>query len=752
MVFPKLGHQSDKKSASNGALDRVFSDSSNDGLVELLIDIESPPCVLYGSATESTGALLSGLLKLRVRSRSDHISHSEPLTPTTSHGRKKKSSSGLNALSQTLSNLSLSNSAMSPVTSPKPSRTSSMMFTKVSVKSVSLSLVQKVRYTKPFVAHSSSIQSCLNCRMKQTELARWDIVKKETEIPVGDHAYPFSHLIPGSVPATVCLGSEAHTEVKYELVGEATYRAVPSHNSRGEKTSTVHLKLPIPVTRSILRGPDKNSLRIFPPTDLTATVVLPNIVYPKSTFTLELKLDGVSSEGRRWRMRRLNWKIEEKGRVRLQACATHKGKLKQLEKEVKETETGKKPSKGKPLKRTHDAAPQVTTTVCTLEDALSMTNAPEDPNAPDETETQEETSNRNQGEDDGLIHPSDSAMRQARVEEQQRLRQEMLQKELSEGTALFTEELRTIAHGEVKNGWKSDFTGSGKIELVTEVNCMGLNSGVSNPVNRASSSKPVHDNGRQHVTVACDVEDPHLGIYVQHLLILEIIVAEEALQYANGQPLHTEHSPLTKTSSNATNPDQRLAELSPMLAARSSVPQNINDEAHPNQPEHGAPSPHSASRRNSNSRIVGVPTGAARVLRMQFRLNITERSGLGISWDDEVPPTYQDVRLLSPPSYNNATSGSNTPLVHSDMDRNDYSTRTNFNSGRSEFTELSRPPQAHAYDSPYQSLSPVQSPQLENVVSIQGNAHHTHLLTPQNTQEVHLPSLSELLDTDRITQ
>ncbi|KAK9390055.1 hypothetical protein V1515DRAFT_592773 [Lipomyces mesembrius] len=44
------------------------------------------------------------------------------------------------------------------------------------------------------------------------------------------------------------------------------------------------------------------------------------------------------------------------------------------------------------------------------------------------------------------------------------------------------------------------------------------------------------------------------------------------------------------------------------------------------------------------------PTGAARILRMQFSVEITERGGLGISWDDEVPPTYDDVPI-SPPGY-----------------------------------------------------------------------------------------------------
>ena len=45
-----------------------------------------------------------------------------------------------------------------------------------------------------------------------------------------------------------------------------------------------------------------------------------------------------------------------------------------------------------------------------------------------------------------------------------------------------------------------------------------------------------------------------------------------------------------------------------------------------------------------------MPTGAARVLRMQFKLVLTERAGMGISWDEEQPPMYEDVPI-SPPGY-----------------------------------------------------------------------------------------------------
>ena len=46
-------------------------------------------------------------------------------------------------------------------------------------------------------------------------------------------------------------------------------------------------------------------------------------------------------------------------------------------------------------------------------------------------------------------------------------------------------------------------------------------------------------------------------------------------------------------------------------------------------------------------------TGAARVLRMNFNLILTERSGMGVSWDEEQPPLYENVPE-SPPGYGRA--------------------------------------------------------------------------------------------------
>jgi hypothetical protein len=50
------------------------------------------------------------------------------------------------------------------------------------------------------------------------------------------------------------------------------------------------------------------------------------------------------------------------------------------------------------------------------------------------------------------------------------------------------------------------------------------------------------------------------------------------------------------------------------------------------------------------------PTGNARVLRMSFAMIMTERGGMGISWDEEIPPRYEDVAWNAPPTFEQAES------------------------------------------------------------------------------------------------
>ncbi|CAI6308432.1 unnamed protein product [Periconia digitata] len=293
--------------------------------------------------------------------------------------------------------------------------------------------------------------NCADCANQITEIKKWDFISAPVSLRHGkDHSYPFSTILAGTLPATT-RGQLATLD--YYLDAVATL-------SNGK---TITYKRNLDVKRAIFPGNDKHSVRIFPPTNLTATVKLPPTVYPIGDFPIELRLAGVTQNSgdaqTRWRLRKLNWRIEETAKYIAPACAKHAQKV--------------------------------------------------------------------GGEGKGILH----------------------------------EDTRIIANQEVKTEWKTDFD-AGNIEAEFRAACnMAL--------------KPL-----------CDMDSPN-GMSVKHNLVIEMVVAEE-------------WAPLKKLSQ-------------------------------------------------------ATPTGAARVLRTQFHLVVTERSGMGIAWDEEQPPMYENVPA-SPPNYNNDTT------------------------------------------------------------------------------------------------
>jgi hypothetical protein len=343
------------------------------------MEVESPPLVFYNQPQSSTGALLSGQLKVQVTD------------PT------------------------------------------------VTFEKFEMRLLATVTTKKP-VSHN-----CPDCTTQTTEIYKWEFLKAPTSLKHGDHSFPFSYLLPGHLPATTH-GSLAGLD--YHLAAVAT-------SSTGEN---ITYQRGINIKRAVMPGNDKHSIRVFPPTDLTANVTLPPVVHPNGDFGMEMRLSGLNTKTKdaltRWRLRKLNWRIEENQKFVSPACPKHAQKV--------------------------------------------------------------------GGEGKGILH----------------------------------DEMRVIAHEEVKSGWKTDFEeGKVDIEFKAAVN---------------TALKPL-----------CDVESPN-GLSITHNLVIEMVVAEE-------------WAPLKK----------------------------------PNQ---------------------ATPTGAARVLRMQFHTVLTERSGLGVSWDEEQPPMYEDVPA-SPPTY-----------------------------------------------------------------------------------------------------
>lgn len=293
-------------------------------------------------------------------------------------------------------------------------------------------------------------QYCPECITKSTELKKWVFAKEPLALQHGKHRFPFSYLFPGQLPAT----THCHlARLDYHIAAEAI-------TSTGE---TVTFGRDIQLARAVLPGPEKQSMRVFPPTNLTANVSFNPIIHPIGEIPLSVRLSGITTKQNdaqiRWRLRKMNWRIEECQRMISPACSKHAQKI--------------------------------------------------------------------GGEGKGILH----------------------------------EDTRIIGEDEVqynKQPWKTDFNAG---DVVSEFKA------AVNP-----NLKPV-----------CDVSALN-GLSVTHSLTIEMVVAEEWV-------------PLKKT--------------------------------------------HQIT-----------PTGAARILRMQFHLVITERAGMGISWDEETPPVYDDVPA-SPPSYTN---------------------------------------------------------------------------------------------------
>jgi len=216
----------------------------------LNIQVESPPIVCYGPTSESSGALLSGMLWLTV-------------APW-----------------------------------------------EVEFESLHLSF-QSVVTTKKPVMHG-----CPDCASRTTDLQTWDFINTTHPVAHGLHSYPFSYLVSGTTPAST---SSVLGTIKYQLVARGT-------TSQGE---TLQFTKEIKVARSILEGQDRNSLRIFPPTNLSATVTLPSVIHRGGTFPVEMRLEGIvtKSNNTRWKMRKAVWRIEEKSKVISPACKAHAHKI-----------------------------------------------------------------------------------------------------------------------------------------------------------------------------------------------------------------------------------------------------------------------------------------------------------------------------------------------------------------------------------------------------------------------------------------
>ncbi|KAI9856352.1 MAG: hypothetical protein M1824_005480 [Vezdaea acicularis] len=234
----------------------------------LAVLIESPPLILHGTPTSSTGALLSGQLQISVSAPTLHIT-------------------------------SLHTSLQAITTTKKP--------------------VEK---------------SCADCATRTNTLHEWHFLAEPHTLHRGTHTFPFSFLLPGHLPATTTtpLGS-----IAYALATTTTL-------SPSELIPVLQHTTPLTLSRAIPPGPDKTSIRIFPPTALTAHLTLPSHLHPTGPAPdLTLRLSGIVSLEptlrKTWRLRKLSWRLEETHKFLSPACAAHSPKLGGAGKGILHTET-----------------------------------------------------------------------------------------------------------------------------------------------------------------------------------------------------------------------------------------------------------------------------------------------------------------------------------------------------------------------------------------------------------------------------
>lgn len=162
-------------------------------------------------------------------------------------------------------------------------------------------------------------KECPNCIAKHEDIKEWNFLSEpKSFLKMRDNQFPWSYLLEGRFPATTrsSMGS-----IDYAFVVEAT-------TSIGEHITFTH---PLLVQRAIPPGPDKASIRIFPPTNLTGRVTMPQIVHPIGKFPVSMTLSGVvekkTESQTRWRLKKMMWRIEETSKVKSLPCDKHKHKV-----------------------------------------------------------------------------------------------------------------------------------------------------------------------------------------------------------------------------------------------------------------------------------------------------------------------------------------------------------------------------------------------------------------------------------------
>ncbi|KAH9886105.1 hypothetical protein F4778DRAFT_774097 [Xylariomycetidae sp. FL2044] len=171
-----------------------------------------------------------------------------------------------------------------------------------------------VTQKRPFASY------CQNCQNQMTELKTWTFLSEPTMLSKRTHEFPFSVLLEGHLPATTDNGI---LSIRYDF----TATVKPKTGPRLKLARNIPVKRSLPVPEL-----PHHSIRIFPPTNITANVTYPQVIHPHSANKFSMRLDGIvrhNEETRSveyWKLKRLSWKLEETLSTVAPACEKHSPK------------------------------------------------------------------------------------------------------------------------------------------------------------------------------------------------------------------------------------------------------------------------------------------------------------------------------------------------------------------------------------------------------------------------------------------
>lgn len=194
------------------------------------------------------------------------------------------------------------------------------------VATLSIHVTQK----KPYTVH------CPECANQYTQVKKWNFLPAPgLALQRGVHPFPFSVLLDGHLPASL---DSPLVSIAYEFKAEAVpARPVGAAPIRLDKVFDVKRSLPPPEL-------PHHSVRVFPPTNVKASVHYQQVIHPIGTNTLTMRLDGIAKATsptastsavpatgagaagtvEYWKLKKLTWRLEETLKTVAPACDKHK--------------------------------------------------------------------------------------------------------------------------------------------------------------------------------------------------------------------------------------------------------------------------------------------------------------------------------------------------------------------------------------------------------------------------------------------